>query len=434
MAEPTLEEYQKAVEEVNNTFTDFKKVVEERDKTSGSKFEEIDAKLDKMSESMDKQEVIIADFHKAREKKEEEYKLALETAEKRVDELEAKWQRPGHGAGEELKQEDFFNEQLFLIAKNDDKHFERKAAFDPALRSLWSEAFALTPEQKVLTVADPTTGGYLAPPELVSDMIREVVDVTPAMQVATVRTTTRGEVRFPKRTGIPTMIRVAESGTRSETSGLTFAAEEIRLPEAYGDIRVTRQDLEDVDFPLEAEIRDVLALMASVLMGTEFITGAGIQALAMEGLSVNGDISNTASGASGDVAAATLIDFVHALPEQYHAGARFLFRFTTLAALRKMTGSDGHFLWAPGMGSTPATFLGYPYTICPDVPAVGASAVCMYFGNFKNGYYIVMRSALDVQRLIELYAASGQIGFLGRIRFGGQVVNAEAIEKYTCGA
>ena len=76
-------------------------------------------------------------------------------------------------------------------------------------------------ETKVLTVSDDTTGGYLAIPEYVQEIIKAETEISPIRAVARVRQTGNISVQVPKRTGQFTAVWVGETETRSETTGLT---------------------------------------------------------------------------------------------------------------------------------------------------------------------------------------------------------------------
>src|SRR5690606_36441070 len=55
---------------------------------------------------------------------------------------------------------------------------------------------------KVLTVADDTQAGYLAPAEVSRDVIRDITEFSPIRQYASVRETLAPSVKYPVRTGL----------------------------------------------------------------------------------------------------------------------------------------------------------------------------------------------------------------------------------------
>lgn len=55
---------------------------------------------------------------------------------------------------------------------------------------------------KALTVASDTQAGYLAPAEVSKEFIRDLVEISPIRQFASVRSTSAPSAKYPKRTGI----------------------------------------------------------------------------------------------------------------------------------------------------------------------------------------------------------------------------------------
>jgi HK97 family phage major capsid protein len=60
----------------------------------------------------------------------------------------------------------------------------------------------------------------------------------------------------------------------------------------------------------------------------------------------------------------------------------------------------------------------------PDMDEIAANAYPIVVGDFKC-YMIADRLGMNIRRLIELYAASGLVGFIARMRVGGDVLVPE---------
>jgi len=81
----------------------------------------------------------------------------------------------------------------------------------------------------------------------------------------------------------------------------------------------------------------------------------------------------------------------------------------------------------------PANILGSPVYTWAAVPALTSTTaadgvVILLYGDFRQGYTIVDRVGITIQRLNELYAAAGMVGFYVRARVGGGVVIPPAIQ------
>ena len=287
-------------------------------------------------------------------------------------------------------------------------------------------------EIKALTVGDNTQAGFLAPPEYVNELIKTLTEISPMRQIARVRATNQKSVQIPSRTETFSAQFVGEVGTRTETTGYTVQMEEIPTHEAYAQVNISEQMLEDSVFNLEAEIQGEFADRFALLEGTSMITGNGVGK--PEGLLTNTSVLTTNSGNSSALTADGLIDLAHAVKTPYSTNGTFVFNRTTLSAIRKLKDGNGQYIFQAGMMLTsgvPNTILGYPYVEMPDMPDVASSAKPVAFGDFSRGYMIVDRVALSVLRDPFTQVSTGIIRYVARRRFGGQVILPEALRTQT---
>ena len=285
-------------------------------------------------------------------------------------------------------------------------------------------------EIKALTVSNDSTGGYLAPPEYVRELLKTVTEISPIRSIARVRSTGQRSVQVPKRSSQFSAVWVAEQGTRSETTGYNVALEEIPAHEVYALVDISEQNLEDTVFDLEAEMQSEFAEQFAKAEGTAFVSGNSIGK--PEGLLTNSDVSEVVSGNGTALLADGLITLVHSIKSEYAQNGSCVFNRGTLAAIRKLKDTAGQYVFQAGMslqGGVPNTILGYPYVQATDMPDVGANAFPVLFGDFSRAYMIVDRVALAVQRDPFTQATSGNVRYVARRRVGGQVVQAEAIVK-----
>lgn len=295
-------------------------------------------------------------------------------------------------------------------------------------------------ERKVLTISDDTTGGYLeTPPDYVREIIKGVTVLSPFRSVARVRNTSSNTIQVPKRTGQFSAIRVSEIGTKSERTGLAYGLEEMKMGEVYADVRISKQNIEDSAFNLQAEIASEIIEQFAVLEGTEFITGSGANDIP-EGILTNADLKVEGTGCVHTASADTivtddLLNVQYLLKEAYVKNATWLMKRTVVGYIRKLKyATSNEYIWAPSIaGGVPATLLGSPVLECTDMPGLTGGALVtgeypVAYGDFGKGYLIGERIGLEIQRLDELFALSSTIGFLARKRYNGQVVLSEAIK------
>ena len=426
------EEITKLLDEQKAMFKGFKDDNEKRLKAieDGSGTAEFEAKLSRYETDFEKIEKKLQDYTKAQEAKAENYA----DMEKKIDEMQLSIARGGAYESKALTHDEFEFKGLWNEYKSgngSDKSWEDKAdAFWDVLGQAPNAPD--TPElleQKTLTIADGTTGGYFAPPQIVNEVLKAVREMTPVMQIAKVKTTGKSRIVFPKKTGTITATRGSEVGTVAENTGLAFGGEEITLPELDALIKVSHADLEDSMFNLQGEINEEIVEAFDAKLGTEFISGNGPNQL--EGINVNAAIaaSSAASGDANYLTADGVVQFMTAnLLPKYDKNAKALFNQTTLSVIRVMKSSN-NYLWQPGFGATPNTLNGKGYIICPDCPDISAGTFPMFYGDFKKGYCVGLRLRISIQKLVELYAINKTVGFLARSRVGGQVIIGEAIKK-----
>ena len=105
-----------------------------------------------------------------------------------------------------------------------------------------------------------------------------------------------------------------------------------------------------------------------------------------------------------------------------------MFNDATMAAIRKLKGNDGQFLWQKALHEGDhETLLGKPVFTSPFMPAIAAGTKPILFGDF-NFYWIGDRQGVTFKRLNERYADTGQIGFLATKRVDGKLVLPEAMK------
>lgn len=383
-------------------------------------YEELKAIWEQMKQKMDSSESQSA-----------ETKASIEKMNNRLDELETKANRP-------IQAPNYTNEETkdnCIIPGLDTS--DHKKIFLKALRKGYAalekeERKAMpkvsTQEAKALTLSDDATGGWLAYPQLMTDIIKGQLLFSPIRQYATVKTTSNRSIKQPVRKGVFSAQWVSEIGQRTETPGLKYGLEDIPNHEMYCEVLISEQDLEDSAFDLEGEINGEASEQFGIAEGTAFVKGDTNGK--PEGIMTNGDIQRFPSLDANLITGDGLLDLVYGLKEYYTVNARFAMKRQTVGSVRQLKDNYGQYLWQPGLAmNAPNTVLGYPYFECPDMDGVAANNYPVLFGDFARGYIIVDRVTMVVKRLIEKYAEEGEIALMFRKRVGGQVILSEALVK-----
>lgn len=397
------EDIKTAIQDLGETFSEFKKVNDERleklDK--GESVAELDQKMANIESKLNTLEEVNQKLVAA----EQSQKNLQETVEK----FETRLTRPNSG----------------MDTKTVDEYM---GAWDSYCRKGLEGLDAM--EKKALTVSNDSTGGYLAPAEYVRELIKDVTEISPIRQIARVRSTGQRSIQIPKRTGQFAAQWVSESGTRSETTGWQVGLEELPAHEHYAMVDISEQDLEDSVFNLEAEMQSEFAEQFAKAEGAAFCTGNSVGK--PEGFMTNSSVSEVNSGNSSALTADGLISLVHGIKSDYGKNGVFVFNRSTLSAIRKLKDTAGQYILQTGMnleGGAINTILGHPYIEAADMADIGANAYPIAFGDFRRAYMIVDRVSLAVLRDPFTQATTGNVRYIARRRVGGQVIQAEAIVK-----
>ena len=97
-------------------------------------------------------------------------------------------------------------------------------------------------------------------------------------------------------------------------------------------------------------------------------------------------------------------------------------------AMRKLKDGNGQYIWTPSVtAGAPDTILNRPIKTSAYVPTAAAGAKAIAFGDFSY-YWVADRQGRSFKRLNELYAATGQVGFMATQRVDGKLILPEAIK------
>lgn len=400
------EDIKNAISDLGQTFSEFKKVNDERLENiekgestayNEEKLSQIEAKLDSYEEMNQKLTTAAANAEQIKEQ---------------VSKIETMVTRPDSGF-ESKQVDDYLN------------------AFDRYCRKGLEGLDAV--EKKALTVSNDSTGGYLAPPEYVRELLKTVTEISPIRSIARVRSTGARSIQVPKRDGQFAAQWVSESGTRSETTGYTVGLEEIPAHEMYALVDISEQDLEDTVFDLEAEMQSEFAEQFAKAEGNAFVVGDSVGK--PHGFMDHSGVSHVVSGDANEITADGLIKLVHNVKSDYSRNGTFVFNRASLAKIRQLKDTAGQYVFQAGMslqGGVTNTILGMPYVEATDMPSEGANTFPVAYGDFRRAYMIVDRVNLAVLRDPFTQATTGNVRYIARKRVGGQIVQKEAISKLKC--
>ncbi len=126
---------------------------------------------------------------------------------------------------------------------------------------------------------------------------------------------------------------------------------------------------------------------------------------------------------------ASLIKLVSALRRPYKANAVFVMNSNTAVRLRTIQDANGRFLWAPTgnlIEGVEHPLLGYRVEIDENMPDIDAGTTPIAFGDFRQGYVVVDRQGVRINR--DELTQKGRVVFDVYRRVGGGAGNFNAIK------
>jgi HK97 family phage major capsid protein len=292
---------------------------------------------------------------------------------------------------------------------------------------------ALPAERKALV--ENTAGLYLVPEDLESEIIRAIPQINTLRNYCRIRNTSRDKVGINSATEVSVGWGKLETGTEITESTVTPSRDTIYVEDLYGLTKVGEDELMDTDANLQAMIADSFATALANEEAKRFAIGRGHttynepDGITLESIShIDWDTADTET-------IDEMLECEYELGTQYLNGAAWLMNRKTEFQLRTKkwsgdgTNYTGGYLWQPNLqAGAPNTFDGYPIINQNDMgyAADATDLIDVVFGNFKLGYMIVDRAGIAIQRLDELYAEAGLVGFKVHKRVGGGAIRTAA--------
>lgn len=293
----------------------------------------------------------------------------------------------------------------------------------------------------VQTVTSTGSAGGFALPEIIERQIQRLsVDISPIRQIATVRTVGSPDYKELFDINGAAFEWVGEAGTRSQTNTPDLAEVAPTFGMASARPRASEESLDDLFFDVESWLINSAAEAIAQGEGLAFVSGNGTNrptgflagptpVTTVDASRAFGTLQYIASGqaAALPTSADVFFDLVYALRARYRANATWVLNKLVLSSVRKYKDTTNQYLWQPSLSmSQPETFMGYPIAEAEDMPAVGANAFPVAFGDFREGYLIADRVGMRMTR--DDITVPGFVQFYIRRRVGGRIRNSQAIK------
>ena len=315
-------------------------------------------------------------------------------------------------------------------ADADDGEDKTGRASDDYRKNFWNAMRSKAPMPNVtnaLQVGTDSEGGYLVPDEYERTLVEALEEENIFRQMAKVIKTSSGDRKIPVVASKGTASWIDEEGAYPESDD-SFGQVSIGAYKLGTMIKVSEELLNDSVFDLQSYISREFARRIGAKEEEAFFTGDGkgkpLGVLAATGGAETGVTAASATAVTAD----ELMDLYYSLKSPYRKKSVWVLNDSTIKAIRKLKDNNGQYLWQPSLtAGAPDMILGRPIKTSAYMPAIAAGAKTIAFGDFSY-YWIADRQGRSFKRLNELFAATGQVGFLASQRVDGKMILAEAVK------
>ncbi len=315
-------------------------------------------------------------------------------------------------------------------ADADDAEDKTGRASDDYRKNFWNAMRSKVPMPNVtnaLQVGTDSEGGYLVPDEYERTLVEALEEENIFRQMAKVIKTSSGDRKIPVVASKGTASWIDEEGAYPESDD-SFGQVSIGAYKLGTMIKVSEELLNDSVFDLQSYISREFARRIGAKEEEAFFTGDGkgkpLGVLAATGGAETGVTAASATAVTAD----ELMDLYYSLKSPYRKKSVWVLNDSTIKAIRKLKDNNGQYLWQPSLtAGAPDMILGRPIKTSAYMPAIAAGAKTIAFGDFSY-YWIADRQGRSFKRLNELFAATGQVGFLASQRVDGKMILAEAVK------
>lgn len=352
----------------------------------------------------------------------------IDDIEKKMKDLVAQMTAPSSAKSEET---------------NDKDSPEFKAAFKQYMRKgdkhLSYEQRAVLSSKALSSDVDPD-GGFVVTEEMQSRLLTRKRDLTFIRQAATVISTSAGSVSIPSFDYEGDISWVGESKTiPTEPFAKMFGKTKFMPSKLARILKFPKELSQDAAFDIEGLVVNHFATRFVEIEENAFLNGDGIEKpLGLLIPSVVAKLNPLAATPAGPKAPIDEDDVVllpYQLKAVYRGQGSYMTHRTGVRHIRTLKDGQGRYLWQPALTlGEPASLNGYALQeseFFPDnVTAGAAGSPMLLFGDWST-YWIVERTGVEAQRLVELYAEQDNIGYKLTQRVDGAPVDKNGFTVLT---
>ena len=296
---------------------------------------------------------------------------------------------------------------------------------------------------EIRAISEASGGTVLPPLEFHNAITTRLKTMTAIRQIAKVVTIGSYAREFAVDDAAGSATWAAEAASFTET-GQTFKKVTLTPAKLTALLKVSNELVEDAPargagFSIESILTESFARMFAQAEETAFCATSSVTSGPQNPLlSTGAGITTGKTTASNSaITAAEVIDWVYSLPRQYRANASILVHDATLGKLRQLSavstsGLTNYFWQNSGALGEPDRLMGIPVYASAAMPTIATTAKIGVIGDFGNYSILAERGSYSMRVLKELYAASGQTGYIASTRCDFTVTLSEAFKVLAC--
>lgn len=294
--------------------------------------------------------------------------------------------------------------------------------------------------RNVMSTTTGAEGGFTVQTDVANSVLDALKDFGGMRGVATVLRTEKGNaMSFPTSDGTAEVGEIIAENITATSLDPVFGTKSLPVYKYSSKIAaVPFELLQDSSVDIEAFVQGRLVTRLGRITNTHFTVGTGTA-------QPNGVIPSATVGVTGAVGQTvtitydSIINLIHSVDPAYRAlgNCRFMMNDASVRNIRQIKDTSGRPIFVPGYDGTsggpalgaPDLLCGYPITVNQDVAVMAANARSVAFGDFSF-YYV--RDAMDISMFRftdSAYTKLGQVGFLGWLRSGGNLIDVGGAVK-----
>jgi HK97 family phage major capsid protein len=299
---------------------------------------------------------------------------------------------------------------------------------------------ALTMEEKA-AIVENATGQIIVPHDLAGPIFLTLPRLGVLRNLALIRPTTSNLVDVRALTQATAGWGQLELGATPPTDAALAATgpNQVVVQDLVARVQVGVDELMDTDANLVSLVQEIVGQQFAQMEDDAFAFGNGTSK--PFGIATRATVGGAIPAAQGVTAAASAVNPDQLKSMQYLILSRFANNGVYLAsddatqAIALLKDSTSNYLWQPSnQAGQPDMLFGKPFYRLSGLPSMAATTTfvdpAILFGDLQSGYMIADRQRITVQRLDEVYADQGLVGFIFRQRVGGDVIRPAAFAKY----